>query len=396
MKVKEPERLLVIGQPLFLQRFRPLTQELAARVGPLDVAAIETPAAERTQRLVRSFRSVWRRAKATLPFAASLASAYQARSSGPAAFLARSELAQRAIEGRTPEPDVVLQIFSLFSAHYAGARFRHAAFLDYTTALARRRWPAWAPAASETEDRVWLELEGTLYRGASALFAASEPVRDSLIGDYGVEPGRITVVGASGEFFVPYTGTRTYGAHRLIFNGTDFPRKRGDLVVAAFERIRRTFPTATLTVVGDCPCPRRPGIDILGAVARPELDRLLSSADVLLAPSDCDPFPGFVIEGMNFGAVPIVSAADGLPEMVQHGATGFVLPEPTPESLASRVEALFADPDLQRRMSDASRRLVAQRLLWSHVADAIVATLELGETARGEKVLSTAEGAPVP
>ncbi len=395
MGAKASQRLLVIGQPLFLQRLHPLTDELARRVGALDVTAIEPPGAERTRRFVRPLRGAWRRAKSTFPLAASLASAYRARSQGPAAFLARSERARRAILERTPEPDVVLQIFSLFSAHYRGARFRHAAYLDYTTALARRRWPAWARADSEAEFDAWLELERALYRGAARLFPASEVVRDSLVRDYGAEPHRITVVGASGEFSEPYSGTKAYGTQRLIFNGSDFSRKRGDLVVAAFEQVRSTFPAATLTVVGDCPCPRRPGIDVRGAVARPELDRLLGSADVLLAPSDCDPFPGFVIEGMNFGAVPIVSAADGLPEIVRQGETGFVVPEPTPESLAGHVKTLFADPDLQRRMSDASRRRVAERFLWSHVAGAIVSTLELAGAAAGrEGIPSAAQGVP--
>lgn len=370
-------RLLVIGEPLFLRRHRPLIDELAARVAHVDVHPIEPQGVERalTSRLLQPLRKGWARLQAMVPPAASFAVARQSAAKSPSSFVTKSAEARRAILERRPPPDAVLQIFSLFSARSEDLRPPHVAFLDYTMALAERRWPEWAAFADERERRTWHDLERATYQGAKHVFCMSEVVRESIIRDYGVSCAHSTVVGGSGDFSAPYAGKRTYGGRSLIFNGTDFKRKGGDLAFAAFARVREAIPDATLHVVGTCNAPAQPGVKLLGQVPRLELDRLFLQSDVVLAPSRCDPFPGFVIEAMNFGVVPVVSAADGLPEIVRHGECGFVVPNPTAEELAARTLRLLADADLQRRFSRASRLRVAETLHWSRVAERIASVL---------------------
>jgi glycosyltransferase involved in cell wall biosynthesis len=370
-------RLLVIGEPLFLRRHRPLIDELAVRVADVDVQAIAPQGIERAvaSRLLQPLRKSWALLQTMVPLAASIADARRSAAKRPSSFVAKSEAARRAILERRPPPDAVLQIFSLFSARSEDLRPPHVAFLDYTMALAERQWPAWAAFADDRERQAWRDLERDAYHGARHLFCMSEAVRESLIRDYGVACARITVVGGSGDFIEPYAGERTYGGRNVIFNGSDFKRKGGDLAVAAFARVREAIPDATLHVVGACSAPRQPRVKLLGNVPRQELDRLLRQSDVVLAPSRCDPFPGFVIEAMNFGAVPVVSAADGLPEIVRHGEDGFVVPNPTAEGLSGHTLRLLADADLQRRFSQASRLRVAETLLWSRVAERIVSVL---------------------
>jgi glycosyltransferase involved in cell wall biosynthesis len=370
-------RLLVIGEPLFLRRHRPLIDELAARVTDVDVHAVAPQGVERAfaSRLLQPLRKSWARLQTMVPLAASIAVARDSAAKRPSSFVAKSEEARRAILERRPPPDAVLQIFSLFSARSEDLRPPHVTFLDYTMALAQRQWPAWAAFADEQERQAWLALERDTYQGAAHIFCTSEAVRESLIRDYGVACARTTVVGGSGDFIEPYTGERTYAGRNLIFNGTDFKRKGGDLAIAAFARVREAIPDATLHVVGACSAPRQPRVKVLGNVPREELDRLLLQSDVVLAPSRCDPFPGFVIEAMNFGVVPVVSAADGLPEIVRHGENGLVVPNPTAEELSGHTLRLLTDAGLRRRFSQASRLRVAETLLWSHVAERIVSVL---------------------
>jgi glycosyltransferase involved in cell wall biosynthesis len=372
-------RLLVIGEPLFLSRHRPLIDELAVRIADVDVHALAPQGVERAlvTRLRQPLRKSWARLQTMVPLAASFAAARHSVAKRPSSFVTKSEQARRAILERRPPPDAVLQIFSLFSARSDNLRPPHVAFLDYTMALAERQWPEWASFANEQERQAWHDLERDAYDGALHIFCMSEAVRESLVRDYGIARARTTVVGGSGDFAEPYTGDRTYGGRNVIFNGTDFKRKGGDLAVAAFARVREAIPDATLHVVGVCNVPQQPRVKLLGNVPRRELDRLLLQSDVVLAPSRCDPFPGFVIEAMNFGVVPVVSAVDGLPEIVRHGESGFVLPNPTAEQLSSHTLRILADAGLQRRFSEASRLRVAENLLWSSVAERIVSVLRL-------------------
>jgi starch synthase len=80
----------------------------------------------------------------------------------------------------------------------------------------------------------------------------------------------------------------------------------------------------------------------------------------------------------------VASAVGGIPEVVVHGETGFLVPvakraeppfEPArPEEfvrdLARSINALLADPALRRRMGASGRRRVEDRFSWRAVAEA--------------------------
>ena len=67
---------------------------------------------------------------------------------------------------------------------------------------------------------------------------------------------------------------------------------------------------------------------------------------------------------------------DGLPEVVVHNETGFVVPREDPASLAQALERLVADADLRRAFGAAGRKRVRQHYEWSHSVDRMLAVLE--------------------
>ena len=96
-------------------------------------------------------------------------------------------------------------------------------------------------------------------------------------------------------------------------------------------------------------------VEFLGA--RPHTDVLeqLHWADVLLHPAVSEGFGNAVLEAQAM-AVPVVcSDADGLPENVADGVTGFVVPRRDPAALAAALARLAADPALRRQMGAAGR-----------------------------------------
>jgi len=159
-----------------------------------------------------------------------------------------------------------------------------------------------------------MAIEIRAYRRAVHVFTYSKLTRDSVIRDYGIEPGRVTAVGASADLLEPHEGARSFGSKRLLFNGTHFDRKGGDILVEAFRAVRRAIPQAELHIIGKAPHIREEGVVMRGFVSsRQELGELFLGSDLVVAPARCDPFPTFLIEAMAYGTPSLVSSADGMP-----------------------------------------------------------------------------------
>lgn len=76
-----------------------------------------------------------------------------------------------------------------------------------------------------------------------------------------------------------------------------------------------------------------------------------------------------LLEGMACGTPAVATDVASLPEVVEDGVTGFVVPAGRPEVLRERLERLAGEPDLVRRLGAAGRRHVLDRFTW----DAVVA-----------------------
>lgn len=89
---------------------------------------------------------------------------------------------------------------------------------------------------------------------------------------------------------------------------------------------------------------------------RSDAIRVLVASDIFALASLHEGYPIAVMEAMVAG-LPIVSTdAGGVPEAVQNGVEGFVVPSQRPDELAAALIKVITDPDLRRRMSEASLR----------------------------------------
>ena len=81
----------------------------------------------------------------------------------------------------------------------------------------------------------------------------------------------------------------------------------------------------------------------------------------IAADGDRDGIPNVLLEAMAT-QLPIVSTpVSGIPEVVEHGISGLLVPPEEPSALAASIATLIADPDLRARLGRAGRALVAQR-----------------------------------
>jgi len=75
-----------------------------------------------------------------------------------------------------------------------------------------------------------------------------------------------------------------------------------------------------------------------------------------------------LLESMACGTPVICSAVGGMPEIVEDGVTGFVVPPNDPLALRGRLELLRRDPDLRGRMGRAGRDRVLREFTWDQIA----------------------------
>ena len=153
--------------------------------------------------------------------------------------------------------------------------------------------------------------------------------------------------------------------HRLLIHISNFRRvKRIDRVVEWFHRISEQVPS-TLLMVGDGPeLPRaeqsvREGglsgkVHFIGR--QDPVESLLGVSDLLLLPSETESFGLAALEAMACGVPVMSSDAGGLPELIEDGLGGILVPENGQAQGIERAVALLSDPSRLDQFRQASIR----------------------------------------
>lgn len=294
----------------------------------------------------------------------------------PITFWMRSRRSRRLVAHLPTQPDVILQIGAL-SRPAARGSHPYALYLDFTYALTRREWPARSPMGP-LEQRLWRWLERRTYADAVAIFCRGAHVARSLREDYGIADENIYVIGAGVNIPLPdlhNTPART--APRALFIGSDFERKGGEVLLQAWPEVRRHIPDACLMVFGRPTCTMPDGVDVQTvAWDRESIWRALSETSLFVMPAHCETWGDVFLEAMAYGIPCIGAAGDAMPEIIEDGRTGFVIPRGDAVSLAERIVKLFGDPDLRREMGIAGRARVEQRFQWGPIVQRLATELE--------------------
>ena len=155
---------------------------------------------------------------------------------------------------------------------------------------------------------------------------------------------------------------------RILLHMSNFrPVKRVLDIIRVLERVRREIP-AVLLMAGDGPerasaqaLARRLGIaDHVRFLGRQDaIEELTAVADLYLLPSELESFGLSALEAMACGVPVIGSDAGGMPEVVQHGETGYLLPVGDIDGMAARALEILKDEARRRSMGRAGRRRAA-------------------------------------
>jgi len=126
---------------------------------------------------------------------------------------------------------------------------------------------------------------------------------------------------------------------------------------------------------------------------RPDLPAVLAAADVAILPSAEESFGMVLAEAMALGRPCVGAAVGGIPEVMEHGRTGFVV-APEPAAFAAALGLLVASPEARRAMGEAGRRRVETLFTLERQARRVAEELE-ALVARGAATDARARSLPI-
>ena len=126
---------------------------------------------------------------------------------------------------------------------------------------------------------------------------------------------------------------------------------------AAIERVAGELQPLTFVALGeDAPAEKLGSAEIRFYPFRSAIEdvaRFYQAADVYLHGARIDTFPNAVLEALACGTPVVATAVGGIPEQIDDGRTGFLVPPSDPPAMAKRiVDAL--DPEMNQRLSAAA------------------------------------------
>jgi glycosyltransferase involved in cell wall biosynthesis len=122
-------------------------------------------------------------------------------------------------------------------------------------------------------------------------------------------------------------------------------------------------------------------VHLEGPRPRPEVVEILARADVAVCPSvftskgDREGIPVALMEAMASGLAVVASDISGIPELVEDGVTGMLVPPGDSGALADAIAQLEDDPALRARLGEAARARVERDFDLRHNAEALAPLL---------------------
>ena len=230
------------------------------------------------------------------------------------------------------------------------------------------QYDALGEAYRHTRGPAWLErlkwmLNRDCFRAARHLVAWSHWARQGLVRDYEVPFEKVTVIppGVNVAEWARPTPRAPHGnTVKILFVGGDVKRKGGHLLIEAFRALRPLG--VELHLVTHDIVPTEPGLFVYDRMEpnSAPLKQLFHESDIFCLPTYGDTLPLVLSEAGAAGLPLVATDVAGIREIVETGATGFLMPVSDARALASTLEPLVRSPDLRLDLGAGAAKLVAR------------------------------------
>ena len=241
-----------------------------------------------------------------------------------------------------------------------------------------------------------IRRERWLARSADALVTHSDAHRRNISRELVLDADQIELVPLglpTAPWYVrperpPSTGD---DAMTVVYLGRMEARKGTLDLIRAIPGVLREVPNVHFTLIGadrpHCPGGRthaqyieetlppeiRERIHLAGRLPDSEVDRLVQSADLFVAPSLYESFGLIFVEAMRWGTPVVGTKVGGIPEIVEDGQSGVLVPPGSPDELGTVLVSLLRDEPLRRRLGESGRIRVEREFSAEQMAQRSIA-----------------------
>jgi glycosyltransferase involved in cell wall biosynthesis len=234
---------------------------------------------------------------------------------------------------------------------------------------------------SPVRTRLMRAMERTLARRTDQIITVSERVKGELVSYSVAPPTKITVI-PLGFDLKPFLSCQQQcgqfrhelgvadGARLVSIIGRIFPIKNHRLFLDAAAQVASQELSAHFVIVGDGVL--RPEMEqharelgiadrVVFTGWRRDLPRIYADTDILVVSSNNEGTTVSAIEAMAAGRPVIATQVGGLPDLIDHGQTGLLVPPGDRDGLATAMLSLLREPETACRMGQSARAMVQER-----------------------------------
>lgn len=236
-------------------------------------------------------------------------------------------------------------------------------------------------------------------RRLDAIVTSSHASAATILRDFAVAPERLHMLGngLDTDLFSPDPGVARVPGEILCIGRTSDPNKGVAFLVRALAKL----PDGTHLTLVDEDHPlhdarklaRSLGVEerltITGRVETQELVRLYRRASIVAVPSLYEGFGLPATEAMACGTPVVASAAGALPEVMETGGGGILVPPADPDALAKAIATLLEQPEARARLGREARPRVVEAYSWPRIAARTAALYAALRDARGRPTNTT-------
>ena len=221
--------------------------------------------------------------------------------------------------------------------------------------------------------------ERKILERADCITTVSNALVNELHSLHGIDVSSITVLGngVDTELFKP-PKTRS-DEKTVLYTGRLYYNKGLLDLVKAAKHVLHRYPETSFVLTGRGPIEgqlRRiiarlnisKNFRFTGFVEESTLIELYQSATVYVFPSYYEGLPTSMLEAMACGTPVVVTAINGILEVVKDGQNGFTVPVKDPMTMANAIARILSDNDLQERIGRAARVTIKEGFTWEIVA----------------------------
>jgi glycosyltransferase involved in cell wall biosynthesis len=216
-------------------------------------------------------------------------------------------------------------------------------------------------------------LDRWVWRLAQHVVVNADAVRRQLVAVDGVAPEKVVVIrnGVNIRKWPPPDHGRADGGNALVGMVAHFREQKDHTTfLRAAKEVLRVAPGVRFWLVGSgaleqatreyaCQLGLASSVEFLGLLEGEALGAAVGRFGVsVLTSKNNEGLPNAVLESMAVGIPVVATAVGGVPEIVEDGVTGYLVPPEAPAALADRVICLLKDPSGAGRMGAAGRRKI--------------------------------------